>query len=1558
MLRDDIMPLMQDPTGQVNADAYSTAQFFSKVCAARTVSAGPSKDGSTYAPLCELCGEASGVTSPCAGNQEVNPYYDYTGAFRCMDDESGDVAFVKHTTLDDFNQENGLDKPAGDYKILCDSGCRDYKQESWLRDECKTGESASNAVVAKAGFTDGNALAAAAIKSLLNGGNGNAPKVAAKAINGNKNFFWGMSTDKIVNVEGQTFNNQFFQAYENFREIRNSDMTTVRVCISKGTKESCQNALMRAYGSSSLRFECVKVTDNADEECLQKVKNQEADVTIVGGNELFAANDQYSLAAIVAESTGAELGDASYYGVALTKRDKCQTVDGANVGGSITGLNSNLKGMKACHTGYRKTSGWYLPVGKLSNKADGIDFDQWAEEAREEGVRVDAEAVEKFWDDNVCAPGTTANGPKVGPNGQGQIYDGGDGNGGLCKLCKGDCSGETESEPYAGYAGALYCMDEKNAGGDIAFVKHSTPVDYPSIKKANQDPLTSANDLSQYVGICDTGCKTLYNPGGSYVMENGRPAYETCNTGKSASNAMVARKEFVDTTAYTTLLAAMGLSSAQSAAINAGGEITNSEVNNLIDEGRTGLWSADTERLYRLANPKTGFKDFFTAYDSFKEIRDSDLADGEEVKVCVPSTSDELVEACSSVMNAQYGGTYEGKAISFKCYKGDSDENCMRRISEGTDHITTFGGDELFLSHEQYGLEALVAESYDDRSTATYFGLAVVKSDKCTDGTFTGFNKASLQDKKACHTGYRKTAGWVLPVGKMLQGDDPIMPTVSDPDGQVNTDAYSASQFFSRMCAPRTTSNGPSKGGSSYAPLCDLCQEASGVVNSCAGNQDENPYYDYTGAFRCMDEGAGDVAFVKHTTIDDFNAQLGTDKVKADYQILCDNKCANWDVYRTDSTCITGESASKAVVTTQAFKESDLGKAARASLGNFKAAAKEINGEEEFFWSASTSSIIDVADQEFKGEFFQAYSNFQAIRAADALDAGEIRVCISSGSAESCATALNNAYGGAANNIRFSCSLANSDAECLSNVESGQQDVTVVGGNELFLANAAHDLVAYVAEVVDPQIDDANYYGVAVIKTQACTAGAAFNKETLQGLVACSTGYRKTSGWVLPVGKMLDDDNIMAQRADPDGEINGDAFSFAKFFRKGVCAPRVVADGPIKGGKKYDELCVACAGDCSAEDPYAGYGGALKCMRDNGNSRLAFVKHTTADDEGLTQEEKSELRLLCADGCREWTADNAKSSACSTGKSASNALVGRKDFDATKKSNLLSAMGLGGTETANVDARMSNAEKSALVNEAQTGFWSAETKQLKRLTATDAGFRDFFSAYDQFEAIRAFEEFKDPEDSSDIAVRLSGLPEDVLAAKDSNSLSERQRYNAWVGGFEDELEKQLEEECGCEVTVTVLEVTPVNRRRSLLATSADIRSRASGSSADNSKKVTDEINSSKKFSIGEEEYTASDAKASRAETTVETPSSPRVVEKTEGMHDGGVAGIAVGLFFAGVFLTLIVWFIVYKSKGGRGLPDCVQQSQGSFQRMEEMKYNEYNNPTSSTAAPLNGNGRV
>ncbi len=44
-------------------------------------------------------------------------------------------------------------------------------------------------------------------------------------------------------------------------------------------------------------------------------------------------------------------------------------------------------------------------------------------------------------------------------------------------------------------------------------------------------------------------------------------------------------------------------------------------------------------------------------------------------------------------------------------------------------------------------------------------------------------------------------------------------------------------------------------------------------------------------------------------------------------------------------------------------------------------------------------------------------------------------------------------------------------------------------------------------------------------------------------------------------------------------------------------------------------VCAWSLQDCTNGDPYYGYGGALKCMMDH-EDRVAFVKHTTADDEG------------------------------------------------------------------------------------------------------------------------------------------------------------------------------------------------------------------------------------------------------------------------------------------------------------------------------------------------------
>ena len=65
-----------------------------------------------------------------------------------------------------------------------------------------------------------------------------------------------------------------------------------------------------------------------------------------------------------------------------------------------------------------------------------------------------------------------------------------------------------------------------------------------------------------------------------------------------------------------------------------------------------------------------------------------------------------------------------------------------------------------------------------------------------------------------------------------------------------------------------------------YSNLCALCP-----VGNCKKDK-SNKFYDYSGAFKCMYEGVGDVAFIKHTTTGE-NVQAGGYGNLSDYVYLC-----------------------------------------------------------------------------------------------------------------------------------------------------------------------------------------------------------------------------------------------------------------------------------------------------------------------------------------------------------------------------------------------------------------------------------------------------------------------------------------------------------------------------------------------------------------------------------------------------------------------------------------------------------------------------------------------
>ncbi len=180
-------------------------------------------------------------------------------------------------------------------------------------------------------------------------------------------------------------------------------------------------------------------------------------------------------------------------------------------------------------------------------------------------------------------------------------------------------------------------------------------------------------------------------------------------------------------------------------------------------------------------------------------------------------------------------------------------------------------GDSLYTATFERGFSSYVAEtiSLPDAQAPTspddaYYAVALTTASTCSA---LGSNPtlASFRGRRACHTGYRRTAGWVMPVGYMVEAN--IMP-VADKINGVQQDAESVAEFFSQVCAPgcvlawrahlllrrrgtpawrctrpppppskrlltcgplalvgrSVTSAGPGQNGATYAPLCTACR--------------------------------------------------------------------------------------------------------------------------------------------------------------------------------------------------------------------------------------------------------------------------------------------------------------------------------------------------------------------------------------------------------------------------------------------------------------------------------------------------------------------------------------------------------------------------------------------------------------------------------------------------------------------------------------------------------------------------------------------------------------
>lgn len=232
----------------------------------------------------------------------------------------------------------------------------------------------------------------------------------------------------------------------------------------------------------------------------------------------------------------------------------------------------------------------------------------------------------------------------------------------------------------------------------------------------------------------------------------------------------------------------------------------------------------------------------------------------------------------------------------------------MKAIQGGIADVAVLDASDVYTAGLQYHLIPFISEVYN-LEDAEYYVVAVSKeSDPSTELTY-------LRGKYTCHGGINTAAGWVYPLAFLISNGW-IRPYGCN-------SIRAAAEYFSKSCVPGALSTEYNT-GVPYDNMCDLCHGPS--FRYCRRDASED-YYGHTGAFRCLVEGGGHVAFVKHTTVTENTGGKkrewwARDNLNDDFELLCpDGTRAEINEY---TKCNLGKVKANAIVTREIHTKDEI----------------------------------------------------------------------------------------------------------------------------------------------------------------------------------------------------------------------------------------------------------------------------------------------------------------------------------------------------------------------------------------------------------------------------------------------------------------------------------------------------------------------------------------------------------------------------------------------------------------------------------------------------------
>ena len=263
----------------------------------------------------------------------------------------------------------------------------------------------------------------------------------------------------------------------------------------------------------------------------------------------------------------------------------------------------------------------------------------------------------------------------------------------------------------------------------------------------------------------------------------------------------------------------------------------------------------------------------------------------------------------------------EQTGMEVELYPISSDLAAIEALRFGHADVAILDGGSAWLAWQQHGFEAILADQKSDGSNYYVASAWVLNSSDIQ-------SLEDLEGRDSCHTGWLKSAGMLMPMGYMIgQG----LVEVSGDEENIDSLRTTIENHFGNASIP-----------------------GSGDV-----------YYGYGGAFRCMTEGFGDVAFVKTTSYGDHCEGNDWCLERSEYRMLepafgrvpSHSVMVNADAYgdsKTESITMAflalnldseGKSILESVMGTSGISEVDTS----SHLGSYSAAIGSIPGIAAYF---------------------------------------------------------------------------------------------------------------------------------------------------------------------------------------------------------------------------------------------------------------------------------------------------------------------------------------------------------------------------------------------------------------------------------------------------------------------------------------------------------------------------------------------------------------------------------------------------------------------------------